>query len=196
MLLFLLLLNKSTSTSFNLTTQAKPICISQYAIIDENLSLKYIISGSKEFNTRVILYTPSSSILYTSPPRTRECNRIFRATQEGLFKLCFYNKDSSPKKITFFFSKQNHSLNDINTKDHLSTFGRSFSKLGENLDSLSDNVNFYQVRERYYRDLSEKTSDFVLFGATCKILTLTLVFSLQVYTITKVLPVFTSKSVV
>lgn len=195
MFLLLLLLQKSASTSFNLTSQDKPICVSQYAITDENLSLKYIISGSKEFNTRVILYTPSSSILFTSPPRTREGNRIFRATQEGLFKLCFYNKDFSPKKVTFFYSKLKN-IEEVNTKGHLSTFTKSFSKFGENLDSVSDNVNFYQVRERYYRDISEKTSDSVLFGATCKMLALIFVFCLQVYTITKVFPMFTSNSVV
>lgn len=194
MLLFFMLIHSSSSTTFNLTKPDKPVCFGQYAIADEELSIKYVISGSRDFNTRVILYNPLNAILYTSAPRTRESSRIFKVTNEGVYRLCFNNKDSISKKVTFFYSKTKNLNEDLNNKDSLGVFSKSFEMLGNYLDSVNDNLNFYQVREMYYRDLSEKNNDSVLFGATCKILALVIVFALQVYTITNVFPMFASKT--
>lgn len=181
----LLLITQVSSFSFNLRQDDKPSCFSLYAIQNEDLYLTYIVSGSKDYNTRVVLYTPSNSIIYTSPPRTREATRSFKSSSEGYYKLCFYNKDTTSKKITFDLAKKKNLLSHVENIDHAHSLCKSFEELGDKLEQVAENVKVKQIREDVHAELSDRICGMVVFGASCKMAGIFLVFCAQVYFVLK-----------
>ena len=87
-------------------------------------------------------------------------------------------------KIISFDISQKELLkkNDTVVDSDVEPLEASLLQMGRHYNSISRNIQFYQLRERTHRDLAEQTCDRVLWCAIVKMVVLSLISLTQVYT--------------
>lgn len=137
---------------------------------------KFYADYSFQSRVMVRVYSGSGLLQYTSPRRSTKGTVVLTSFEPGVHKLCFkaFGKDSQTVKFNFEV-----------VDNYTENLENQLSELLENLGSVYTNLEFHRVRESAYKDLVERASDIVIWGALCKISMLLAVGFLQLYFFSK-----------
>lgn len=168
-------------------------CVGLRMETGRNFTCDYVVSGLGEYNVMTRVMTPSGSVLYQSPVRTRQGHYTAISAETGLFRLCFRGMDRKSKAISMSFAQQIRTLGE-ELGENLKEFAVIADDMQAHLDTVLLNIRFTREQELTHCALAASTSTLVLWTAFTKLVVLFLVAVLQIYLLTHTLDVLSHKS--
>ena len=155
------------STNFLLGSKQEE-CVSLTVEKNQVYWAAYVISGKNDKNVNVALTGPNDTVYYKSKEKSREGSLEQRAYHHGVYKLCFVNLDKHPKTVSFEFSVDEVSSEDLTTELSFTDLNVRLRSMMRETEAIYRNIQFYRKREAVHRDLLEAACDKVLWSALGK----------------------------